>query len=102
VLQGAARLMLERQDELARVATMEEGKTFAEEEFIATGSGMHAIQLALAAVAGSGDEVVYLSPAWPNFAAAAGVSGASPVAVTLDQSGNGWSCDVEPANKYRP
>ena len=56
---------------------------------------MHAIQLALAAVAGSGDEVVYLSPAWPNFAAAAGVSGATPVAVTLDQSGNGWSCDVD-------
>jgi succinate-semialdehyde dehydrogenase/glutarate-semialdehyde dehydrogenase len=30
VLQGAARLMLERQDDLARIATMEEGKTVAE------------------------------------------------------------------------
>ena len=30
VLQGAARLMLERQDDLARIATMEEGKPFAE------------------------------------------------------------------------
>jgi succinate-semialdehyde dehydrogenase/glutarate-semialdehyde dehydrogenase len=30
VLQGAARLMLERQDELARIATMEEGKTIGE------------------------------------------------------------------------
>lgn len=30
VLQGAARLMLERQEELARIATMEEGKTLAE------------------------------------------------------------------------
>ena len=30
VLQGAARLMVERADELARVATMEEGKPFAE------------------------------------------------------------------------
>ncbi len=30
VLQGAARLMLERADDLARVATMEEGKPFAE------------------------------------------------------------------------
>ena len=71
------------------------GKSFAEEEFIVTASGMHAIQLAIDAVAGSGDEVVYLSPAWPNFAAAAGVAGAVPVAVTLDQSGNGWSCDVD-------
>jgi aspartate/methionine/tyrosine aminotransferase len=79
---------------LTRYYSRHFGKIFAEEEFLVTGSGMHAIQLALDAVAGSGDEVIYLSPAWPNFAAAAGVSGAVPVAVTLDQSGNGWSCDV--------
>jgi succinate-semialdehyde dehydrogenase/glutarate-semialdehyde dehydrogenase len=30
VLQGAARLMLERQDDLARIATLEEGKTLPE------------------------------------------------------------------------
>ncbi|RWC09668.1 MAG: pyridoxal phosphate-dependent aminotransferase [Mesorhizobium sp.] len=70
-------------------------KSFAEEEFIVTASGMHAIQLAIDALAGQGDEVIYLSPAWPNFAAAAGVAGAVPVAVTLDPSGNGWSCDVD-------
>ncbi len=71
------------------------GKNFAAEEFIVTGSGMHAIQLAIDAIAGAGDEVVYLSPAWPNFAAAAGVAGAVPVPVTLDHSSNGWSCDVD-------
>ncbi|WP_376701982.1 pyridoxal phosphate-dependent aminotransferase [Mesorhizobium sp. ISC25] len=80
---------------LARYYTRHFGKTFADEEFIVTGSGMHAIQMAIDAVAGKGDELVYLSPAWPNFAAAAGVAGAVPVAVTLDQSGNGWSCDVD-------
>ncbi|PBB20707.1 pyridoxal phosphate-dependent aminotransferase [Mesorhizobium sp. WSM4313] len=80
---------------LARYYARHFGKAFAEEEFIVTGSGMHAIQLAIDAIAGSGDEVIYLSPAWPNFAAAAGVAGAVPVPVTLDQSGNGWSCDVE-------
>ncbi|TPI49109.1 pyridoxal phosphate-dependent aminotransferase [Mesorhizobium sp. B2-9-1] len=80
---------------LARYYARHFAKTFAEEEFIVTGSGMHAIQLAIDAIAGSGDEVIYLSPAWPNFAAAAGVAGAVPVPVTLDQSGNGWSCDVE-------
>ncbi|TPO11295.1 pyridoxal phosphate-dependent aminotransferase [Mesorhizobium sp. B1-1-5] len=80
---------------LARYYARHFGKTFAEEEFIVTGSGMHAIQLAIDAMAGSGDEVIYLSPAWPNFAAAAGVAGAVPVPVTLDQSGNGWSCDVD-------
>lgn len=71
------------------------GKDFSAEEFIVTGSGMHAIQLAIDAVAGAGDEVIYLSPAWPNFAAAAGVAGARPVAVTLDHSPNGWTCDVD-------
>ncbi|MER8534908.1 pyridoxal phosphate-dependent aminotransferase [Mesorhizobium sp. M1005] len=80
---------------LARYYTRHFGKTFANEEFIVTGSGMHAIQMAIDAVAGKGDELVYLSPAWPNFAAAAGIAGAVPVAVTLDQSGNGWSCDVD-------
>lgn len=80
---------------LARYYTRHFGKTFANEEFIVTGSGMHAIQMAIDAVAGKGDELVYLSPAWPNFAAAAGVAGAVPIAVTLDQSGNGWSCDVD-------
>ncbi|WP_296745670.1 pyridoxal phosphate-dependent aminotransferase [Mesorhizobium sp.] len=80
---------------LARYYGRHFGKSFAEPEFIVTASGMHAIQLAIDAVAGKGDEVIYLSPAWPNFAAAAGVAGAVPVPVVLDQSGNGWSCDVE-------
>jgi aspartate/methionine/tyrosine aminotransferase len=70
------------------------GRDFSADEFLVTGSGMQSIQLALDAVAGAGDEVVYLSPAWPNFAAAAGVSGATPVAVPLDWSDNGWSCDL--------
>jgi aspartate/methionine/tyrosine aminotransferase len=80
---------------LARYYGRHFGRTFAPEEFIATNGGMHAIQLALDAVAGQGDEVVYLSPAWPNFAAAAGIAGCTPVPVVLDASGNGWSCDVE-------
>ena len=71
------------------------GKSFTPEEFILTGSGMHAIQLALDAVAGAGDEVIYLSPAWPNFAAAAGIGGAVPVPVVLDLTDNGWVCDVD-------
>ena len=80
---------------LARYYQRHFGKHFDEEEFIVTASGMHAIQLALAAVAGKGDEVVYLSPSWPNFAAAAEIAGASAMPVVLDQRGNGWSCDVD-------
>ena len=41
---------------LARYHQRHFGRTFAEDEFIVTGGGMHAIQLALAAAAGDGDE----------------------------------------------
>lgn len=70
-------------------------RPFQPEEFLVAGSGMHAIQLALQATAGAGDEAVYLSPAWPNFAAAAGIAGATPVPVTLDFSDNGWGLDLD-------
>jgi len=79
---------------LARYHQRYFGRSFADEEFLVTGGGMQAIQLAIQATAGAGDEVIYLSPAWPNFAGAAGVAGARPMAVMLDQSDNGWSCDV--------
>ena len=69
--------------------------TFAPEEFIVTASGMHAIQLALQATTGTGDEAIYLSPAWPNFAGAVGVTGATPVAVPLTETSNGWICDLD-------
>ncbi len=80
---------------LARYHTRHFGRQFPAEEFIVTGGGMQAIQLALQAVAGKGDEVIYLSPAWPNFPGAAGIAGAEPVALPLKQSGNGWLCDVD-------
>lgn len=79
---------------LARYHGRHFGRSFSDQEFLVTGGGMQAIQLALQATAGTGDEVIYLTPAWPNFAGAAGVAGATPVAVGLDQSDNGWSCDV--------
>ncbi|MEW6633497.1 MAG: aminotransferase class I/II-fold pyridoxal phosphate-dependent enzyme, partial [Pseudomonadota bacterium] len=43
---------------LARYYARHFGKSFAEPEFIVTASGMHAIQLAIDAVAGKGDEVI--------------------------------------------
>ncbi len=70
------------------------GTGFGSERFIVTASGMHAIQLAIDAVAGKGDEVIYPSPAWPNFTAAAGIAGARPVPVVLDSTDNGWAFDI--------
>src|SRR5690606_6905642 len=65
------------------------------ENFYVTGSGMHAIEMALKATTGAGEEAVYLSPAWPNFVGAAGLAGAIPVPVNLEFGVNGWALDLE-------
>lgn len=84
--------------ELRAALTRYHERTFARgftpEEFIVTGGGMQAIQLALHAVAGAGDEVVYFTPAWPNFSAALGIAGGTPVPVPLEFSEEGWSLDI--------
>lgn len=80
---------------LARYHQRHFGMEFSPDEFIVTIGGMQAITLALQATAGAGDEAIYLEPAWPNFAAAAGVAGATPVAVPLTEGANGWYCDVD-------
>jgi aspartate/methionine/tyrosine aminotransferase len=66
----------------------------APDNFVVCGSGMQAIQLAIDATCGAGDEAIYLAPAWPNFAGALSVAGAKPVAVPLTFSEAGWHCDV--------
>lgn len=80
---------------LARYHKRHFGMEFSPEEFIVTIGGMQAIVLALEATAGGGDEAIYLEPSWPNFAAAAGVAGATPVPVPLNAGENGWYCDVD-------
>jgi aspartate/methionine/tyrosine aminotransferase len=70
-------------------------RSFDTDEFYVTGSGMQSIQLALQAIAGQGDETIFLSPAWPNFAAAAEIAGALAVPVNLDFGRNGWTLDIE-------
>jgi len=80
---------------LARYHSRHFGRPFSAERFFVTGGGMQAIQIAIAAVAGHGDEAIVPTPAWPNFAAALGVSGARPVAVPLDFEGTRWSLDLD-------
>lgn len=71
------------------------GKSMPPERFFVTGSGMQAIQIAIQAIAGSGDEVIIPSPIWPNITAALGIMGAKPVLVSMDFSPNGWSLDLD-------
>src|SRR5947209_11459170 len=80
---------------LARYHTMLYGRTFAPEEFYVTGSGMQAIQIVIASVAGAGDEVLIPTPTWPNAAAAAGITGARAVEVPMAFGNDGWSLDLD-------
>src|SRR5690606_24033022 len=64
------------------------------EHFYVTGSGMHAIVLAVQALTEPGDELIYLSPAWPNIVSAVEIAGAKAVALPLDFHDGGWSLDL--------
>ena len=91
----AQRGIPELRESLARYHARHFGRDFAPDEFIVTTGAMHAILLAIQATAGAGDEVIYLTPEWPNFAAAAGIAGANPVAVPLSLVGSEWRCDID-------
>lgn len=65
------------------------------EHFYVTGSGMQAIQICVQALTSPGDEFVYLTPAWPNIAAALEIAGARSVGVTLQFEGGKWTVDLE-------
>ena len=71
---------------------------FGPERFFVTIGGMHAIQLAVRLVAGPGDEVIVPTPAWPNFAGALVVAGATPRTVPMRFSEGrepAWSLDLD-------
>ena len=80
---------------LVRYYERQFGRTLREDAFTVTGSGMQAIKIAIEAVAGPGDEVAYISPAWPNFPAAVELSDAVAVPVTLDSVDGGWRLDLD-------
>ena len=75
------------------------GTSLPMEHFYVTGSGMQAIQLSVQALTSPGDEMIYLSPAWPNIAAALDIAGARSVPVTLDFANGSWSLDLDRLEK---
>ncbi len=80
---------------LARYHERTFGRPFDVERFYVTIGGMHAIQTALRMVAGTGDEVIVPTPAWPNFAAAIEVGGARTVEVPMGFGNQGWVLDLD-------
>ncbi|CUA89515.1 Aspartate/methionine/tyrosine aminotransferase [Chelatococcus sambhunathii] len=85
----------ELREALARYISRLYGKTYEAERFYVTGSGMQALQIAVRMLVGSGDEVVVPTPAWPNFGAAIGIAGATPVPVPMQLSNAGWTLDLD-------
>ncbi len=67
----------------------------APERIFVTSGGMHAVQIAVAMVAGPGDEAIIPTPAWPNFYGALTVAGASPREVPMRFGNQGWQLDIE-------
>ncbi|HEX4764811.1 MAG TPA: pyridoxal phosphate-dependent aminotransferase [Lichenihabitans sp.] len=72
---------------------------FAPERFHVTVGGMHALQIAIRMMAGSGDEVLVPTPGWPNFRGAVMAAGGAVVEVPVQFSGRGadgrWSLDID-------
>ncbi len=59
-----------------------------------TGSGMQAIKLGVEAITGPGDEMICLSPGWPNIFAALELSGAHAVMAPLQFRDGKWDLDL--------
>lgn len=57
-------------------------------------SGMAGIMIAIQTLVDPGDEVVVISPVWPNIASAVGVLGGKVVEVAMSLGNDGWTLDL--------
>ncbi len=71
------------------------GCTLDETRVIVTSSGMNAMMLISETIAGAGDNVVIVSPVWPNFAATLRIMGAEPRPVALEPAPAGFTLDID-------
>jgi aspartate/methionine/tyrosine aminotransferase len=71
------------------------GRAFATDRFFVTVGGMLAIQIAVRLIAGSGDEIIVPTPAWPNSPAAIEVGGARARPVPMTFGNAGWTLDLD-------
>jgi aspartate/methionine/tyrosine aminotransferase len=69
------------------------GRSSDPERFFVTAGGMHAMQMAMRIISGPGDEVLVLTPAWPNFVGAITVAGGRAVSVPMIPGEAGWTLD---------
>lgn len=70
-------------------------RPFKSDEFYIVGGGMQSRHLSMQMTVGQGDEVIILSPGWPNFEGAAVTQGAIAKFVKLDFGPLGWILDLD-------
>ena len=60
-----------------------------------TSSGMNGVMLVVQALVGAGDNVVCITPSWPNILRAVSIAGGEVREVQLDRGREGWSLNPE-------
>lgn len=85
----------ELRETLARYMTGLYGVAVDIDRITISASGMNAIMLAMQALVGPGDNVVFTTPLWPNCLRTAMIMGAEPRSVALDHGPGGWHVDLD-------
>jgi len=84
----------ELREEVARYASRLHGKV-ADNRIAITSGGVNALMLAVQMLVDAGDEVVALTPVWPNLTAQPLIMGAKLKRVSLMPSSGAWTLDLQ-------
>ena len=85
----------ELREALAEYLTELYGRPLGADRVTVTASGMSGIMIAIQCVAGADDNVVIVTPLWPNFIGCVRIMGAEPRFVGQDEVEGGWSLDLD-------
>ncbi|ASC65087.1 aspartate aminotransferase [Achromobacter denitrificans] len=66
-----------------------------DDRIAATSAGMNAVMLVAQAIISPGDNVVCITPSWPNILRAITIAGGEVRETPLDHDGNGWRLDLQ-------
>jgi aspartate/methionine/tyrosine aminotransferase len=84
----------ELREEVAKYASRLHGKV-ASNRIAITSGGVNALMLAVQMLVDAGDEVVAVTPVWPNLTAQPAIMGAKVKRVSLTPSQGAWSLDLQ-------
>ena len=80
---------------LARYHRRHWGVEIADERIAVTSAGMNAMMVAMEIAIDSGDNMVAVSPVWPNIFATVEIMGGEVRMIALDNNGSGWHLDLD-------